>query len=149
MKSKTTSIIAATILLVGTISTMTPLDQVSAESSCMVGFSIVTNAEAASLDPQVPEIDANADALLCMMEVSTGQGSPQVLFTDNAESNNGRCPDHFTRTSWPTGVNPDRNHNGFVCEKEVSSGKNVNIDDNKQCENDCAPAPPVNGKIAF
>ena len=146
MIPKTTSIIVATFL-VGSIASMTPLIQTSAESYCLVGFNLVTNAEAATVDPEVPEIDANGDGLLCRTDMTSAQGTPQILFTDNAASGGGACPDHFTRTPWPLGIDPDRNGNGFVCIKVVSSGKVVIIDDNKPCNVQCLPSPGT--KIAF
>ena len=146
MIPKTTSIIVATFL-VGSIASMTPLIQTSAESYCLVGFNLVTNAEAAAVDPEVPEIDANGDGLLCRTDMTSAQGTPQILFTDNAASGGGACPDHFTRTPWPLGIDPDRNGNGFVCIKVVSSGKVVIIDDNKPCNVQCLPSPGT--KIAF
>jgi len=146
MIPKTTSIIVATFL-VGSIASMTSLIQTSAESYCLVGFNLVTNAEAAAVDPEVPEIDANGDGLLCRTDMTSAQGTPQILFTDNAASGGGACPDHFTRTPWPLGIDPDRNGNGFVCIKVVSSGKVVIIDDNKPCNVQCLPSPGT--KIAF
>src|SRR2546426_573685 len=146
MIPKTTSIIVATFLI-GSIASMTPLIQTSAESYCLVGFNLVTNAEAATVDPEVPEIDANGDGLLCRTDMTSAQGTPQILFTDNAASGGGACPDHFTRTPWPLGIDPDRNGNGFVCIKVVSSGKVVIIDDNKPCNVQCLPSPGT--KIAF
>src|SRR5437773_555016 len=146
MIPKTTSIIVATFLI-GSIASMTPLIQTSAESYCLVGFNLVTNAEAATVDPEVPEIDANGDGLLCRTDMTSAQGTPQILFTDNAASGGGTCPDHFTRTPWPLGIDPDRNGNGFVCIKVVSSGKVVIIDDNKPCNVQCLPSPGT--KIAF
>ena len=146
MIPKTTSIIVATFL-VGSIASMTPLIQTSAESYCPVGFNLVTNAEAATVDPEVPEIDANVDGLLCRTDIISAQGTPQILFTDNAASKGGACPDHFTRTPWPMGMDPDRNGNGFVCIKVVSSGKVVIIDDSKPCNVQCLPSPGT--KIAF
>ncbi|OLC83903.1 MAG: hypothetical protein AUJ08_04860 [Thaumarchaeota archaeon 13_1_40CM_3_50_5] len=71
MVPKTTSIIVATFL-VGSIASMTPLIQTSAESYCLVGFNLVTNAEAATVDPEVPEIDANGDGLLCRTDMTSG-----------------------------------------------------------------------------
>ena len=127
------ALLASALIAIMTTASSLPVGLASAESSCLAGFKLVTTTEAGTVDSQVPQIDSNGDGLLCELNVTTSGGAINILFTDNAVSHPGSCPDSFRPILWPPGTDPDRNGNGVVCEKIVSQNRMmfIIIDDNK------------------